>query len=291
MTLTGTRRRPTGVLLALVGVAIVVGAALSALGADDGPARQLRRRIDGAGTPARFEYTYRRGGTRVLDCVLANTGYLGAVDRDVDALVIRFTADAPPVAAVTADTMLLHRSLFTEPPFATPWLRLPRRLDPSATSGLRRALGDLAGDLLAADLPASGEATALAALEIATDVDDLGPADIDGEPADHYRISINPQRYADVATTTTSSGAAADGDGPVPVVDVWVTAQHVTRVAITPARPDGTPRAGEDGWVIDYRPLASAVAAPAPAAAEVTASSAIDLAALVPARRACQLPG
>jgi len=270
----------------------VIGAALSALRADDGPARQLRRRIDGAGTPARFEYTYRRGGTRVLDCVLANTGYLGAVDSDVDALVIRFTADGPPVAAVTADTMLLHRSVFTEPPFATPWLRLPRRLDPSATSGLRRALGDLAADLLAADLPASGEATALAALEVATDVDHLGPADIDGERADHYRISVDPQRYADVATTTsTSSGAAADGDGPVPVVDVWVTARRVTRVAITPARPDGTPGAGEDGWVIDYRPLASAVAAPAPAAAEVTASSAIDLAALVPARRACQLPG
>ena len=289
MTLKATRRRPTGLLFALVAIAIVVGAALSAPGGDNSPAVQLRRRVDEAGTPARFQYSYRRGGTRVLDCVLANTGYTGDVDRHADTLVIRLAADGEPVAAVTADTILLHRSLFTEPPFATPWVRLPRRPDASAAPGLGRALGDLAGDILAADLPASGEATTLAALEVATDVDDLGQADIDGEQADHFRISVDPRRYAGTATTSSTTGDVAD-DGPVPVIDVWVTGQRVARVAITPAGPEGTPGAAEDGWVIDYRRAAATVAVPATGAAEVTDLTAVDAAALVAARRDCQLP-
>jgi len=45
LTLTATRRRATGLLLALVGIAVVVGAALSALISDDSPLVQLRRRI------------------------------------------------------------------------------------------------------------------------------------------------------------------------------------------------------------------------------------------------------
>jgi len=289
LTLTGTRRRPTGLLLVLVGVAIVIGAALSALGADDGPARQLRHRIDGAGTPARFEYTYRRGGTRVLDCVLANIGYVGDVDRDAGALVVRLTADGELVAARTADTVFLHQSLFNEAPFTTPWLRLPRRPDATSTPRLRRALGDLAGDVLAADLPAPGEAVTRSALEVATGVEELGPDDIDGEDADRYRISVDPERYAAAATTTPTTGD--DDDGPVPVIDVWVTRHGVARVAITPARPDGTPGASEDGWVIDYRSAMGPVAVPAPADAEVTELSAVDPAALTPAPPDCQLPG
>lgn len=93
MTLTGTRRRPPGLLLAL---AIVVGAALSVLDGDDSPAGPLGRRIDEAGAPSRFEYTFRRGGIRVLDCVLANTGY-----RPLAATV---AAPAPAAGEVTASS-------------------------------------------------------------------------------------------------------------------------------------------------------------------------------------------
>ena len=289
MTLTATRRRPTGLLLALVGIAVVVGAVSSALISDDSPLVQLRRRIDEAGTPARFEYTYRRGGTRVLDCVLANTTYVGDVDRDASALVVRSTADGEPVAARTADTVLVHQSLFNEAPFTTPWLRLARRPDATSTPGLRRALGDLAADVLAADLPVPGEAVARAALEVATGVEELGQDDIDGEDADRYRISVDPERYAAAATTTLTTGG--DDDGPVPVIDVWVTGHGVARVAVTPARPDGTPGASEDGWVIDYRTSIGPVALPTPADADVTELSAVDSTALTPAPTGCQLSG
>lgn len=288
MTLTATRRRATGLLLALVGIAVVVGAALSALISDDSPLVQLRRRIDEAGTPTRFEYNYRRGGTRVLDCVLANTGYVGDVDRDAGVLVVRLTADAELVAARTADAVLVHQSLFNEAPFTTPWLRLPRRPDATSTPQLRRALGDLAGDVLAADLPAPGEAVTRSALEVATAVEEFGPDDIDGEDADRYRISVDPERYAAAATTPPTGG---DDDGPVPVIDVWVTRDGVARVAITPARSDGRPGASEDGWVIDYRSATGPVAVPALADAEVTELSAVDPAALTPAPPDCQLSG
>lgn len=288
MTLTATRRRPLGLLLALVGIAIIVGAVLSARIGDDDPSVQLRRRIDEAGMPARFEYLYRRGGTRVLDCVFANTGYIGDVDREARALVVRLIAGGDPVAVVTANSALLHESLFNEPPFATPWLLLPRRSDATASFPLRRALGDLADDVLGADLPASGEAITISALDVATEVDDLGREDIDGRKADRYRISVDPERYAAVATPAPTVG---DGDGPVPVIDVWVTRRGVARVVIIPARPDGTPGAREDGWLIDYRGATAAVARPAPRAAEVTEFSAVDPVALAPRRRECQLPG
>lgn len=289
MTLPATRRRPTGLLIALVGAAVVVGAGLSALGGDDSPAAQLRRRIEQARTSARFEYTYRRGGTRVLDCVLANTGYVGDVDRDVGALVVRLARGGDPVAAVTGDAVLLHRSLFAEPSFTTPWLRLPRRPTATEEERLRRALGNLAGDIFAADLPASGKSVALSALDVATDVDHVGAADIDGEAADRYRITVDPQRYAAIATTTPATGDVGDV-GPVPAIEVWVTGDGVARVAIAPTRPNGTPGAREDGWIIDYQRAAGTIRVPAPAPADITELATAGPAALAAARRECRLP-
>lgn len=286
MSLTSTGRRPTGLLLAVVGLAVVVGASLSPL-ADASPVERLRGRIAEASPPERFAYTYRRAGTRVLDCVLANTRYVGEVDRAAGTLVIRLAADGEPVAVLTAGSLLLHRSLFTDPPFSTPWLKLPRRPHVPAAAPLRRALGDLAGDLLAAGLPSSGEELVLAALEVATRVDDVGPADIAGQQADQFRINVDARRYASAAPSSMT-GRAADEEAPIPVIDVWMTRGRVVRVAISSTRPDGSRGVSEDGWTIEYRRRDRPIVAPTPAGPDITASATADLA-LTPRRRDCRL--
>lgn len=291
MTAAPAGRRPTGLLLAVVvGMVAVASLASAGRGNDDTAAAELRRRVERAGVPTRFSFVYQRGGTRVLGCVLANTAYAADVDTDTGVLVVRSVNDGGPLAVVTANAILLHRSLFEAPPFEARWLRLPRRPDDAVAGPVRRALGDLASDVFAADLPASGEAITLAALDVATDVRATGASDRDGQRTAGYRIAVDPARFADAAASPTATTMIGDGD-MAPVLEVWIGEGGVIRVAVAPRRADGTPGAPEDGWTIEYRRRTRPLTGATPVAADVTDVAAIKHATLAAARRDCRLPG
>jgi len=205
-------------------VVVAVAAIVARRPAEPTAAEELRQRLDRAEEPARFSLDHRRGGTRVLDCMLPNTRFSIDVDTAARTMAVR-REDGDLVALVDPDMLRLGRDLFRDPPFTSPWLAVPRDASASTIAGARRVLGaDLAGYLLAPEVPATGRATAVAALDAAATVERTVPLREHGARADGYRLRIDPERFAaatlpDAATPTTTSSAAV----PVPLIDLWVT--------------------------------------------------------------------
>lgn len=287
-----SRRRPTGVLLA--GVALAIGAA-GLLGGDRRPSPEhpltaLSRRLDAATEPARFAFTYRRGGTRVLDCMLPNTGYSAEVDTSTARMGVRTGGPSAPMTVVVAgDEIFLHRSLVANPPFPTVWLRATRRPAGGPAAVLRRVLGaDLALDVAGDRLPPSGHAVAAEALAVAASVERLGSATVAGALAERYRIFVDRSRYREAAAAPRASSGSEDE--LVPVFEVWFDERgDVVKVVVSGRKADGASASPEEGWTVEYRRLAApAIAVPTPT--DVADLAAFDGAEFAPAPKECRLP-
>lgn len=270
---------------------LAVGAILARLGGDPTAADELARRIARAEEPVRFSLRYQRGGTQVLGCVMVNTRFAIDVDTAAETMVVR--RDDEVVAIVDGETLLLGGVLFRDP-LPTEWLAVPRDRATGSEGSVRPVLGaDLAGYLLSPELPATGRATAAAALDAARHVAPIEPVVVGGQRADGYRIRLDADRYAAAATAaptsvTPSSTPAAEA---VPVINVWVTSDGaVVRVGIRAQTNSGQPGPAEDGWTVDYRPGASQPV-PRPGRGEVTDVDLVDPARLAPALVGCELGG
>lgn len=286
------RRRPTGVLLAAVAAVIAVAGLVSVVRDDQpSPVETLRRRVESEGEPQRFAFRYQRAGTRVLDCVLPNLTFDVVVDRPAGIAAFRLADRGTAIAIRRSEMVLVSRDLFDSPPFQTPWLSLPTGGDERSAEPIRRALGtDLAGYLFAADLPQSGRATVLAALDIATAVRSTGPVQIDGTIADDFRITVDPAEFTAAASGQKPSTTAAS-TATAPRFDVAVARRQGTilRLAIGTQRANGAPGPPENGWLITYRAAPASVSA-LPADSALSDAAGLDLTALAAARTPCQLP-
>jgi len=292
----GKHRRPTGLLLAVVLIVIgVAGGASRLAGGDRTPGEELADRLPERAPAAPFSFTYSKGGTRVLDCFMVNLRFGGTVDPATERMAL--TLDAAPdtvIAVVDEDALLLHRSLFTDPPFTTSWLRLPRAANAAIRAALRRALGaDLAAQVTSTSLPPSGVEVTRAALDASDSVKAIGVGVIAGRRADGYRITMDLDDYLEAATrasapdstaATTSSAVEA-----TPVFDAWLDdGDDVVRVTVRPREPGGAARPPEESWTTDYR-ASAAVNIPRVADGDSTTSAAVDLSQLRPARTDCRL--
>lgn len=279
-------------LLGGVFAVLAVGAMLARLGGDPTAADELARRVDRAEEPVRFSLRYQRGGTQVLACVMANTRFVIDVDTPAGTMVVR--RDDEVIALVDADQFLLGGALFREA-LPTEWLAVRRDRAPASEALVRRVLGvDLAGYLLSPELPATGRATAAAALDAARDVARIAPVAVAGQRADGYRLELDADRYAAAATeppTSVPPTSSRPAGEAVPVIDVWVTESGaVVRVGIRPQTNSGQSGPAEDGWTVDYRPDTSQPV-PRPGPGEVTDVDLVDPARLVPALVGCELGG
>ena len=232
-----------------------------------------------------FSVSYVRRGTRVMDCVLPNTRFVLDVDVRRARTVARSVAGSL-LASADDEAILLRRALFENPPFQTAWLAVRRDELSAVEAGVRRNLGDdLAGYLLAETPPPAPRDLVLAALAVASDVDDLPATRIRGEEATGFRITLDGSSFE----------AAIQADGPVPstaltaTMDAWVrSGGDVLRVAVSAGEHEVAGSA-EVGWALDYRYRGSFV--PPATVGRVTSVATIDPARLEPARRRCQLPG
>lgn len=289
--MTDARRRPTGLLLAVVVAVIAVASLVSFVrGHDPSVVEVLRRRVESEVDLRRFAFRYQRAGTRVLDCVLPNLRFDVAVDRAVGVAAFQAPDGGTTIAVRTHGTVLVSRDLFDSPPFPTPWLAVSLTGGTRQIEAVRRAVGaDLASYLFAVDLPASGRATVLAALDVATAVRPIGTEQIDGITADSFRITVDPAKFAATASSAGPS-TSAHASSIVPRFDVALARQRgtIVRLAVS-SQNNGAPGAPEDGWVISYRAAsASTPALPVPSA--ITDASTIDLAHLAATPMPCQLP-
>lgn len=289
---TSLPRRPTGILLA--GVVVAISAAAIVAGdrppPTESPGAELAQRLATAVEPARFALTYRRGGTRVLDCVLPDTEYSAEVDAKGGRMAIRSEGPDATVTVVRAgDDIYLHRSLVGNPPSARAWLRIARPADAGSAALLRRVLGaDLARDVGGDRLPASGRAVAVEALGVAASVERLGDATVAGAPVERFRITVDPPRFRQAAR---APGADPPSDQElVPVFDLWLDRMaDVVKVAISSVQAGGGSAAPEVGWSIEYRRLeALDIAVPPPN--EVADIAQVDAAQISPDPSACRLP-
>lgn len=286
--LIGMRRR---VLLAAVAGIVAVAAAVAAwpgngTGADD----ELARRLIAADEPSRFRFDHRAGGTRVLDCFLPHRQIIGSVDYDAGIAVLRDSAGRE-IARKHSDRVLLHRSLFPQDVLTTGWLELALPIDDDVRARLAAILGtELAGYLLTEGLPASGRATALAALEAADRIDRLPATTIGGRRSDGYRITVDEERFADLPGTD-GGRAAPPSDVAPPTIELWVDDDdHVSRVTVLPGRGEPGDDGAAAGWSIDYRSLGQPLDDGRPSS--VTNVGDVDLGQLDarPRSAACEVP-
>lgn len=288
----GDGRRLRGRAALVVAILVVVGGTVVPSGGRDGDGRvdhELARRLERGPESDRFSFSYRRGGTRVLDCALPNTAFAADVDAAGGRMVVRSAAGGNTLVIVVGQAVYLHRSLFDEPPFATTWLRAPRRLDQAGSDALRRVLGvDLAREVVGTDLPASGRAIITEALEVAGGVERIPAATVEGGTAEGFRVSVDPSRFQ--AAAVPPGERAGGAEEVIPVFDVWLDAAgRVVRLTVAPRRADGTAGPAEGGWTVDYRPAAT-VAAAAPQPSDVSEWSDVDPSGLVPTPSQCRLP-
>lgn len=238
--------------LGLAAVAVVV-AAVSAwtAGGESGTANELARRLVSVDEPGRFSFDHRAGGTQVLDCFLPNRRIGGAVDYDAALAVLRDSAGTE-IARKHPDRVLLHRNLFADHAVPTTWLELQLPMDEELRAQLATILGtELSGYLLTPGLPPSGRSTALAALDAAERIDPLPSTTIDSRRNDGFRITVDADRFADIAGADGSRAAPTTDVAP-PTIEVWIDGDdRVSRVTVLPGRLDP---ADDDaaGWSIDY---------------------------------------
>ena len=230
--------RTASCLLGLV-LALVAGCASSdPEGRARSPAIELESAI--GPNPEAFGFTYRSRGTQVLDCVLPNREFSGAVFGSGD-FVIQVPDRTDPVVIRTMESTYLSSALFAVGSIDGEWLSVEpadlRRLD----QAIRRSLGtDLSGYALSATPPATGRDIILDAVDDATSILTIDPIRVDGVFAPGYRLMID----------------GAD-DQPGVVLDTWIDSQgQVTRVEVQRPRADDPDLPNPDlGWLIDYRPL------------------------------------
>ncbi|MFP5326672.1 MAG: hypothetical protein ACLGHT_04220 [Acidimicrobiia bacterium] len=240
-------------LLALVTVALLGAAVATWVGREPASAQgQLGARLAATGDVARFGFDHRAGGTGVLDCVLPNRQISGTVDFEAGAAILRAAAGAE-VARKGVDQAWLHRDLFAGEVVPTTWLHLELPASGDRRAELTTALGtELAGYVLAEGLPATGRATAQAALDAAQRVDVLPSERFDGGRRDGYRITVAQDRFADLASSE-ERGARSVTDVHPPTVDVWLDERdRVRRIVVVPARRPGARDRTSGGWAIDY---------------------------------------
>lgn len=250
--LIGMRRSTLPVVA--VAVIAVFGAAVAAW-PDGGTsaADELGRRLAASDEPVRFGFDHLAGGTRVLDCFLPHRQITGSVDYDAGVAVLGDRTGSA-IARKHTDRVLLHRSLFADDVLTTAWLELEFPIDDDVRARLAAILGtELAGYLLTQGLPASGRATALAALDAADRVDHLPATTIDGRRSDGYRITMDEDRFADLPGTDDGP-ATPPSDVAPPTLEVWVDDDDdVSRVTVLPGRGEPGDDEAAAGWSIDYR--------------------------------------
>lgn len=215
-----------------------------------------------------------------------------SVDRRARALAVTTGRERSPSALVIGDNVYLHRTLFSGDALPTEWLRVPPRATRDVKASVERAVGtDLAGYLFAEGFPPTGEETALAVLDVATDVESLEAQDVHGRRLEGYRVIVDPERFAAEAALAEDPDQSARGAAAVtPVVQVWVGAGgEVGRLSVreqASGRSDPDARGG--GWTTDYLPLDDGL--DVPAVIDATSASELDVSGLRPASRgSCEL--
>lgn len=218
---------------------------------DQSPVGELTRRIERTREPDAFAFSYASGGTRVNDCLLPNRRFSGIVDYRSGAMLISLDPDGHPVAGVLGRTGFVHRSLLRAGAVAFDWVRVPPGSAGASVEAVRRAVGTgLAGYVFAEGLPASGRATVLELLRVATDVVPVGSEDVSGRDTERLRIEVDAEAF--LAATETSAVRDGGTDELVPEVEVWLADDDVVRVSIRVRGDGGAVSAPEEGWVVDY---------------------------------------
>lgn len=223
----------------------------------DGAKQELTRRLGLSREPDRFKFHHRAGGSTVLDCFLPNREFWGDVDYGSGVLLLRSTTAGAPIAMVADRRAMLHRSLFAAGAVPTTWVQLERPARPTARPVVTRVLGvDFAGYVLADALPPSGRATALAAVDVAGEVNRIGSQSIGAVQADGYRIGVDAEKFANEASPSTTLASNETARTPVPDFEVWLGSDNtVIRIVVQPRGIDRDPKEpGISGWVVDYVP-------------------------------------
>ena len=257
------RRRHRLIAAALL-AAVILGSCRSA----DGPAKETESSVDleVADAPAVFEFSYRALGTRVLDCVLPNREFAGAIFDDGTMVITAETPSGPAQAFILSDAVHLDDAFFPAGATDRPWARIPRSVIEGSRADLERILGpDLTLYVAAPGRPPSGNEIVDATMDQAA-LESRRPAirTPGGEVAEGFRFVLG-------------------GDDPVPVIDAWVEDDGwVARVQVQdslegqPGKPDP-----DTGWIVDYRPL-PADADPPPAPQDYVETTGQTLAGLAP---------
>lgn len=266
-------------------MAVFAVAAITVGSQGEGSRAELRSRLERAADVSAFSFSYVRRGARVVDCVLPHTRFV--LDVDVPrATTLARSVEGSLLASANNDAILMHRRLFEDPPFPTAWLEVRRDELPAVEAGVRRTLGDdLAGYLLTESPPPAPRDLVLAALAVASDVDDLPATHIRGVEATGFRIKLS----GSILESAIPGDALAPSSTLAPTMDAWLgSGGAILRVTVRAGEHD-VAGAAEVGWALDYRyqrrfaPLADG--------GRATSVTAIDSAQLRPARRPCQLPG
>jgi len=251
----------------------------------------VRAKIDRARQLEQFSIEYRAAGTQVLDCFLPNRAFTVSVDRGAGALAVTVARGGARSALVIGDNVYLHRTLFAEGLLAAEWLRVPRRPTRNAKATIERAIGvDLTGYLFAEGLPPTGEETALAVLDVATEVASLSAQTFQGRRLDGYRVIVDPGRFAVEATAVEDGRSPAPSTAVSPVVEFWVGDDgEVVRLSVRHrAAGRSDPDAASGGWTTDYLPLDEGL--DVPAGLDASSAGALDVSRLrPPSRGSCEL--
>lgn len=257
----------------------------------DGAQHELAGRLRLSGEPDRFEFHHRAAGSTLLNCFLPNREFWGALDYRSGVLLLRSTTTGTPIAMVTDRRAVLHQSLFGAGAELTTWVQLERPAKPTARPVLTRVLGvDLAGYVLGDALPPSGRATALAALDVAREVNRIGSQSIGTVQADGYQISVNAEKFIQEASPSSTVASDEAARTPVPNFEVWLGSDNtVVRIVVQPRDVDRDPKeADTSGWAIDYLPGEPVAFKDA---GDVTAFDALEPSTLAaPAAAGCNLP-
>lgn len=257
----------------------------------DGAQQELARRLRLSGQPDRFKFHHRAGGSTLLECFLPNREFWGALDYQSGVLLLLSTTAGAPIAMVADRRAMLHRSLFAAGAVPTTWVQLERPAKPTARPVVMRVLGvDLAGYVLADALPPSGRATALAALDVAGEVNRIGSQRIGAVQAEGYRIGVDAEKFTNEAPPSTTVASDEAARTPVPDFEVWIGSDNtVIRIVVQPRGIDGDPKKQDiSGWAIDYLPGEPVAFSES---SDVTAFNALEPSTLAaPGAAGCNLP-
>lgn len=286
---TRTRRRVRNVaLVALAGLLLALLWSATAGPRSPSPIDGLRVRLQRSDIAASTQFTYISGGTRVLDCTMRNLRYGGITDPSAGRVVAWLGVQPDLAGAVaTADSraVLLHRTLFENPPFDSDWVSFPRPLSDADSATITEIAGQpLGADLIAPTPPPAASDLVIAALDVAASVQSLGASEFDGRTLDGYRIEIDADQLDEIDGTN----AASEQPGPrlVPQLGVWLTDRDVVaRIEVRSQNLDGTLGAAENGWIVEYESTDAKLRSPNPA--DVRDVAAADRSQLRPSALEC----